>query len=251
MANTNDVIIIDVENFPKVAEWGVYLDGHMGLEYYHLPEEHWQFIPQHITHLRVSSTEAIFGSRYWGEIRGERSGYGETEEGTTLKEKVAVDSTIVTKYTLPFMQKVIRMKIQEIFEHRYNTLRTNHSLLEDATWDDQLAESKAYLSDSETETKLIHRLAELRGLTTEEFATKVVAKQNEWKEKLFDLAVQEQSLTAKVKATKTVRDVNVFLEDYFGIPMPEQQCLEYNRCIRNDETGVVSRKESFVYGIKF
>ena len=64
------------------------------------------------------------------------------------------------------MKQVVALAVQEVFEKRYQSLRATYSSLEDATWGDQLAESQAYLADSDHETKLIHRLAELRGLTT-------------------------------------------------------------------------------------
>ena len=148
------------------------------------------------------------------------------------------------------MKQVITLAVQEVFEKRYQELRATYSSLEDATWGDQLAESKLYLADNTYETKLIHRLAELRGLTTEQFADKVVEKQGEWKGKLFDLAVAEQELIAKLKAITNIADTNVFLEDYFGISMSNQQCLNYGRCIENED-GLIVRKEPFKYGIRF
>ena len=121
-------------------------------------------------------------------------------------------------------------------------MRTKYSYLEEATWADQLAESKAYLADASIETKLIHRLAEIRGLTTEAFASKVVEKQDEWKSKVYDLAVEEQNIIAKCKACSNVQDVNVFLEDYFGQEMTLEQCLAYGRCSKN-ESGFVERTQ--------
>ena len=82
------------------------------------------------------------------------------------------------------MKAVLRLKVQEIYEKRYNTLRTKYSVLEDATWGDQLAESQAYLQDDTTAVSLIDRLASIRGLTTSEFAAKVVEKQKNGRETL-------------------------------------------------------------------
>lgn len=251
MTKTNsDIIVIDEQKFPEVRVWGTKLGGELGLEFYELDDEYFQYIPQHVTYLRFDHKTGDFGRRYWGEIRPTVSEYGENEEGTTQKNKVPVDDNIRTKYVKPFMLAVIRLSIQEIFEKKHNEFRTKYSHLEEATWQDQIAESKAYLSDNTTETKLIHRLAELRGLTTEQFAAKVVAKQDEWKTKLFDLAVEEQTLISKLKESKNVADINVFLEDYYGIAMGEQQCLAFGRCIKNDD-GRIIRKIPFEYGIRF
>lgn len=251
MTKTNpDIIVIDEQKFPEIGVWGTKLGGELDLEFYSLDDDYFQYIPQSITYLRFDYKTGDFGRRYWGEIRGENSEYGESEEGTTLKEKVKIDDGIRTKYTKPFMLAVIRLSIQEIFEKRYNEMRTKYSTLEDATWADQLAESKAYLADNTTETKLIHKLAELRGLTTEQFAAKVVRKQDEWKTKLFDLAVQEQTLIFKLNESKNIADINVFLEDYYGIAMSENQCLSFGRCIKNDD-GRIIRKTPFEYGIRF
>lgn len=250
MANTNDIIVIDEQKFPTIGLWGTRLGAALGLEFYELEDDYFQYIPQNITYLRFDHKTGDFGRRYWGEIRSQVSEYGENEEGTTMKEKVALEDSISATYVRPFMLAVIRLSIQEIFEKRYNDLRTKYSTLEDATWQDQIAESKAYLSDNSTETKLIHRLAEVRGLTTGEFAAKVVAKQDEWKTKLYDLAVQEQTLITKLKESSNVADINVFLEDYYGVTMTNEQCLAFGRCIQH-ESGRIERKEPVKYGIQF
>lgn len=251
MNKNYDVIAIDLERFPKVGDWGELMGSFMGIEFLVLPDEYWDYIPQEVTHIRYSFKTADLGYRYWGEYRAVRSEYGEDEEnGTTQKDKVEVPTDIFSNHVLPFMKGVIRLKVQEIFEKRHNTLRTKYSHLEEATWQDQLAESKAYLDDNTFEPQLINRLAEVRGLTTEQFATKVVTKQQEWKKGLYDLAVQEQQVLSKLKLCKNTRDANVFIEDYFGIPMPPQLCVEKNRCIKHDD-GRIERKEPFVRGLKF
>ena len=184
-----------------------------------MEDQYFDYIPQYINYLRFDYKTGTFGHSYWGEYRAQRSEYGVNEEGTTQKDKVKVDSAIQQKYTLPFMKQVVALAVQEVFEKRYQSLRATYSSLEDATWGDQLAESQAYLADSDHETKLIHRLASIRGLTTsEQFAAKVVEKQKEWKGKLFDLAVGEQTvIVVKLNDCVNMADVNVFLEDYFGI----------------------------------
>ena len=98
---------------------------------------------------------------------------------------------------------------------------------------------------------LIHRLAEVRGLTTADFAAIVIEKQASWKTKVYDLAVQEQTLITKLKSCANVAEINVFLEDYFGVAMTSEQCLDYGRCTKDEETGLISRKESIKYGIQF
>lgn len=246
---TRDVIVIDLEKFPKVGDWGTMLGSWNGLEFVILDDEYFDYIPQSITYLRFDYKTADFGYRYWGEYRKERSSYSEGEDGTSFKEKVEVPD-VYSKYVNPFMEAVIALKVQEIFEKRYTSLRTKYSYLEEATWADQLAESKAYLADASIETKLIHRLAEIRGLTTEAFASKVVEKQDEWKSKLYDLAVEEQNIIAKCKACSNVQDVNVFLEDYFGQEMTLEQCLAYGRCSKN-EAGFVERTQPVPRGIQF
>ncbi len=149
------------------------------------------------------------------------------------------------------MKDVITLKTQEIFEKRLNVLKTKYSYLEQAVFSDQLAESKAVLDDDKFEPKLINRLAELRGLTTEEFATKIVTSNASWKEKLFDLAVAEQKVIRAVKACNNVLEINIFLEDYYGEQMTDQNTIDTGRGIRNAETGVIERKEPFKYGIRF
>ena len=252
MATKPDIIVTDQEKFPLVAQWGKIIGGNLGLEYYELDDEFFDYIPQHINFLRFSNQEGTYGKNLWGEVRSMRSEYGVDDEGTTLKEKVQVDSTLGAKYVKPFMEAVITLKIQEIFEKRYNVLRTKYSTLEDATWDDQLSESKAYIADNSTSVKLIDKLAEVRGLTTADFAAKVVQAQDDWKTKLYDLAVQEQKVIAKLKSSANVADINVFLEDYFGEELTKQQCLDYGRCIEN-ESGVIIRKDGQEpkYGTQF
>jgi len=251
MATNPDIIVIDEEKYPHIATVGTKLGENLALEYYSLEDEQFQYIPPHIHYLRFDHTTATYGMRLWGETRNMKSEYGVDDDGTTLKEKVLVDATINTKYVKPFMTGVITLKIQEIFEERYSVLRDSWSFLETETWVDQLCEATAYIADNSFETKLIHRLAEVRGLTTADFAAIVIEKQATWKTKVYDLAVQEQTLINKVKSAANVMEIQVFLEDYFGIAMTSQQCLDYGRCTQDDKTGLISRKETFKYGIQF
>ena len=251
MATNPDIIVIDEEKYPHIATVGTKLGENLALEYYSLEDEQFQYIPPHVHYLRFDHTTATYGMRLWGETRNMKSEYGVDDDGTTLKEKVLVDATINTKYVKPFMTGVITLKIQEIFEERYSVLRDSWSFLETETWVDQLCEATAYIADNSFETKLIHRLAEVRGLTTADFAAIVIEKQATWKTKVYDLAVQEQTLITKLKSSANVMDVVVFLEDYFGESMTSEQCLDYGRCTQDDTTGLISRKEAIKYGIQF
>ena len=251
MATKPDIIVIDEEKYPHIATVGTKMGENLALEYYSLDDEQFQYIPPHIHYLRFDYNTASFGMRYWGEVRSMKSEYGVDDSGTTLKEKVAVDSTLGTKYVNPFMKGVITLKIQEIFEERYSTLYDSWGFLERETWTDQLCEATAYIADNSFETKLIHRLAEVRGLTTADFAAIVIEKQDAWKTKVYDLAVQEQTLITKLKSSANVMEVVVFLEDYFGESMTSEQCLDYGRCTQDDTTGLISRKSEVKYGIQF
>ena len=251
MATNPDIIVIDEEKYPHIATVGTKMGENLALEYYSLDDEQFQYIPPHIHYLRFDYNTASFGMRYWGEVRNMKSEYGEDDDGTTLKEKVEVDSTLGAKYVNPFMTGVITLKIQEIFEERYSTLYDSWGFLERETWVDQLCEATAYIADNSFETKLIHRLAEVRGLTTADFAAIVIEKQASWKAKVYDLAVQEQTLITKLKSCANVAEINVFLEDYFGVAMTSEQCLDYGRCTQDDTTGLISRKEAIKYGIQF
>ena len=251
MATNPDIIVIDEEKYPHIATVGTKMGENLALEYYSLDDEQFQYIPPHIHYLRFDYNTASFGMRYWGEVRNMKSEYGEDDDGTTLKEKVEVDSTLGAKYVNPFMTGVITLKIQEIFEERYSTLYDSWGFLERETWTDQLCEATAYIADNSFETKLIHRLAEVRGLTTADFAAIVIEKQASWKTKVYDLAVQEQTLITKLKSCANVAEINLFLEDYFGVAMTSEQCLDYGRCTKDEETGLISRKESIKYGIQF
>lgn len=251
MATKPDIIVIDEEKYPHIATVGTKCGSWMNLEYYELEDSHFQYIPPHVHYLRFDYDTATYGMRLWGETRNMKSEYGVDDSGTTLKEKVEVDSTLGTKYVKPFMIGVITLKIQEIFEERYSTLYDSWGGLERETWTDQLCEATAYIADNSFETKLIHRLAEVRGLTTSEFAAIVIEKQASWKTKVYDLAVQEQTLITKLKSTANVMEVVVFLEDYFGESMTSEQCLDYGRCTQDDTTGLISRKSEVKYGIQF
>ena len=251
MATKPDIIVIDEEKYPHIATVGTKCGSWMNLEYYELEDTHFQYIPPHVHYLRFDYDTATYGMRLWGETRNMKSEYGVDDSGTTLKEKVSIDSTLGAKYVKPFMIGVITLKIQEIFEERYSTLYDSWGGLERETWTDQLCEATAYIADNSFETKLIHRLAEVRGLTTADFAAIVIEKQDAWKTKVYDLAVQEQTLITKLKSSKNVMDVVVFLEDYFGESMTSEQCLDYGRCTQDDTTGLISRKEAIKYGIQF
>ncbi len=251
MATKPDIIVLDEEKYPHIATVGTKVGENLALEYYELDDEQFQYIPPHVHYIRFDYDTATYGMRLWGETRSMKSEYGVDDSGTTLKEKVQVDSTLAAKYVKPFMIGVITLKIQEIFEERYSTLYDSWGFLERETWTDQLCEATAYIADNSFETKLIHRLAEVRGLTTADFAAIVIEKQEAWKTKVYDLAVQEQTLITKLKSCANVAEINIFLEDYFGVAMTSEQCLDYGRCTKDEETGLISRKESIKYGIQF
>ena len=172
---------------------------------------------------------------------------------TTNKDKETIEDTIYSDYVIPYMKDVITLAIQEEFEHRHTVLMTKFSTLEEATWTDQICEATAYIADNSFETKLIHSLAEVRDLTTLQFATKIVDKQAEFSTKLYDLAVAEQKMIHIIDGCSSVRELNVVLEDYFSEAMSNAQCLEYGRCTTNEETGNIERKVTFDYsgGLKF
>ena len=65
--NLNDIIVIDVEKFPKVGEWGIQVGTHLGLEVYHLADEFYQYIPQDVTYLRFPSKEWSLREKSTGE----------------------------------------------------------------------------------------------------------------------------------------------------------------------------------------
>ena len=251
MATKPDIIVIDEEKYPHIATVGTKCGSWMNLEYYELEDTHFQYIPPHVHYIRFDYDTATYGMRLWGETRNMKSEYGVDDSGTTLKEKVSIDSNLGAKYVKPFMIGVITLKIQEIFEERYSTLYDSWGGLERETWTDQLCEATAYIADNSFETKLIHRLAEVRGLTTADFAAIVIEKQDAWKTKVYDLAVQEQTLITKLKSSANVMEVVVFLEDYFGESMTSEQCLDYGRCTQDDTTGLISRKSEIKYGIQF
>ena len=251
MATKPDIIVIDEEKYPHIATVGTKCGSWMNLEYYELEDTHFQYIPPHVHYLRFDYDTATYGMRLWGETRNMKSEYGVDDSGTTLKEKVSIDSNLGAKYVKPFMIGVITLKIQEIFEERYSTLYDSWGGLERETWTDQLCEATAYIADNSFETKLIHRLAEVRGLTTADFAAIVIEKQDAWKTKVYDLAVQEQTLITKLKSSANVMEIVVFLEDYFGESMTSEQCLDYGRCTQDDTTGLISRKSEIKYGIQF
>jgi len=251
MATKPDIIVIDEEKYPHIATVGTKCGSWMNLEYYELEDTHFQYIPPHVHYIRFDYDTATYGMRLWGETRNMKSEYGVDDSGTTLKEKVSIDSNLGAKYVKPFMIGVITLKIQEIFEERYSTLYDSWGGLERETWTDQLCEATAYIADNSFETKLIHRLAEVRGLTTADFAAIVIEKQDAWKTKVYDLAVQEQTLITKLKSSANVMEIVVFLEDYFGESMTSEQCLDYGRCTQDDTTGLISRKSEIKYGIQF
>ena len=63
---SNDVIVLDVEKYPQVG-WGIRVGTYLGLESYHLADEYFKYIPQHITYLRypvkMVSWEISIGER--------------------------------------------------------------------------------------------------------------------------------------------------------------------------------------------
>ena len=63
MTNQKDVIVLDLEKYPQIDVWGEKLGGNLGLEYFYLDDEYFDYIPQHVKYLRLSFKEATLGSK--------------------------------------------------------------------------------------------------------------------------------------------------------------------------------------------
>ena len=207
MATKPDIIVIDEEKYPHIATVGTKVGENLALEYYELDDEQFQYIPPHVHYLRFDHDTATYGRTLWGETRSMKSEYSLDGDSNQVKEKVAIDSTLGAKYVKPFMIAVITLKIQEIFEERYSTLYDSWGFLERETWTDQLCEATAYIADNSFETKLIHSLAEVRDLTTLEFATKIVDKQTEFKTNVSDPNFVDNTLQNIPDATQKILQI--------------------------------------------
>jgi len=197
-----------------------------------------------VKHLVLEKEEAIKGNKYWGEVRDKQSGY-DIVDGFTVKTKVAVSAEGL-QVAADFMKKVGLFALTDIIDTRYNVIQSKYSNFEVFTWNIQVEEATKYLADSEAATPLLTTLAESRGITVEELATKVIEKSTAYRNEISNLLVTQQTVTKKLKECSTIRDLNKFYEDYFGIEMPRLQANEEGL---TDEDG--KRTHTIEYGVKF
>jgi len=197
-----------------------------------------------VKHLVLEKEESIKGCKYWGTINDKLSEYA-IVDGLTTKTKTAVSAAAV-EVAVGFMKKVAVFALTDIIDMRYNLIKSKYSNFEVFTWNIQVEEATKYLADEKAATPLLKTLAESRGSTVKDLATKVVEKSTSYRNEISNLLVIQQTITKKAEQCSTMREINKFYEEYFGMEMPLQQLNEEGLL---DENG--KRTHPFEYGIKF
>jgi len=143
------------------------------------------------------------------------------------KEKVKYVLTDENKANAITLHKAIMQKfISDRFNERRIELQLGVSDLEKETWPHQKKEADEHKKDSNANTPVLDILAQGKGITTAELATRVTEKSEEYVLAHVTMLVEEQSLQAEVKACATLEDCWRIRHTYFGMSMGPVQIAE-------------------------
>lgn len=149
----------------------------------------------------------------------------QSEEATGEKVKYTLTDEDKAN-TVKFMQEVMRLWLDEIYDKRMIQFNASVSELEYATFAQQEKEARAYIADDSSSTPMLSALATARGITVLEMANKVVAAVDNHTAKLAEMLAKKQLVEADIKACASIEDCNRLLHNRFERQMPLYQSKE-------------------------
>jgi hypothetical protein len=135
-----------------------------------------------------------------------------------------------TNAVIGAMRIVAKAVIEEEFDKKFMELDTS-SQMETLSFELQYEEALLYVKNNDADVPLLEALAEVREITLQEMADKIILARKSFKEKVTSLLKQMTEIKGKFKNASTIRDLNRLYEDYFSVAMPESQAIEEGRVV--------------------
>jgi len=179
-------------------------------------------------------------------IRADGSGFSSSRVDST-DEKVNEPLTDEEKEASESLYKLVLISnVEDVFHDRFKALNNDRPELESSTWVAQSSEAHAYLADNTVGTPVLSALANARGITIEEQANKVIAKETTFNVEVATLLGQQQVLTDQIKSCNDIKELCKWNEDNFCVMMNRDWAAEYDLLDEND-----FRKVPVIDGVKF
>lgn len=207
---------------------GSWMDYRVG----YLPDSHKEIVEYRHLNARVIDEEVAWAWLFFGAARteisvrpatpqNERLQVVNSEEATGEKVKYQLTDADIAN-TTKLMQEAMYLILDEVFDKRLVQSNIGSSTLEQNSWLQQKTEAQAYLS-GETNLPMLQALADARGITVGEMATKVNDAVLTYNMNIASMLASKQQIETLIKACVTIHDCNRLLHNKFGIEMPVKQ----------------------------
>ena len=118
--------------------------------------------------------------------------------------------------SVEFTKAVLLGYITVYYEKQVKDLDIHESKFETETWSTQVEQAKAYQADS-TEGTLIKALADARGISLDDMATKILDKNTAWQTSVGSILGKLQKRRAEIKAITTQASIIEAMDKYMNV----------------------------------
>lgn len=192
-----------------------------------------QVVIDHLNAVVIPTKEIAYAWKFAANY----SGYLSVRAGTATNEQLELlTSTEPTgekvKYYLTdedranavaFMKIALRKILDEVYDKRLQHVKLEVSELEFKTWNTQLNEANSYSQNNNVSTPMLTALAQVRGITVAQMASKVIAANAQYTERIASLLANKQIVEKEVKDCTSILELNVVIHNRFGYNMPAKQ----------------------------
>lgn len=151
-----------------------------------------------------------------GTLQNEQLNIIQSFEPTGEKEKYTLTDADKANAT-EFIKAVMRKILDEVYDARLKALNLTVSELEFSTWSQQREEVKAYRADNTVATPYLQALANARGISISEMATKVESAIAAYDSSVASLLAAKQGVEAEIKACANMTDCWKLLHTRFEL----------------------------------
>lgn len=98
-------------------------------------------------------------------------------------------------------------KINKDFENSMADIKSKYPQLEMLSWDNQEREARAYIADNTVDTPILDNIADIRGLTKEELAYRIIEKANAYKNLVGQAIGKRQLLEDMIENASSIDEL--------------------------------------------
>ena len=128
--------------------------------------------------------------------------------------------------TVIFLKLWMRFVLDNYYEHKLKSNNLDVTKIEELSWDQQRKEAESYIADNSIDTPLLTKLAEARGISVLDMATKVNTAISTYYENMATLLSKKQKIETEIKACNTRLDCHVLQCKRFDFWMTKERWVE-------------------------